>query len=128
MGAEIFRALKRTLHDRGLSTAVGDEGGFAPDLDSNEEALKALMAASRRPACPGRRLAIALDPATSEIFENGLYQLAHEGGRSPRLRSSPTGATLLSLPGHLDRGRARRGGLGRLEARSRASSATACNW
>jgi enolase 1/2/3 len=80
MGAEVFHALKRTLHDQGLSTAVGDEGGFAPDLDSNEAALKALMqgieAAGHR---PGEDVTIALDPATSEIFENGKYELEHEG-------------------------------------------------
>jgi enolase len=80
MGAEVFHALKRTLHDRGLSTAVGDEGGFAPDLDSNEAALEALIegieAAGYR---PGEELAIALDPATSELFEGGSYALEHEG-------------------------------------------------
>jgi len=80
MGVEVFHALKRTLHDQGLSTAVGDEGGFAPDLDSNEAALKALMtgieAAGLR---PGEDVAIALDPATSEIFEDGSYELEHEG-------------------------------------------------
>jgi enolase len=80
MGAEVFHALKRTLHDEGLSTAVGDEGGFAPDLDSNEAALQALMrgidAAGLR---PGEDVAIALDPATSEIFKDGSYELEHEG-------------------------------------------------
>jgi enolase len=80
MGDETFHALKRTLHDQGLSTAVGDEGGFAPDLDSNEAALKALVtgieAAGLR---PGDDVAIALDPATSEVFENGRYELEHEG-------------------------------------------------
>ena len=80
MGDEVFHALKRTLHDEGLSTAVGDEGGFAPDLDSNEAALEALMrgieAAGFR---PGDDVAIALDPATSEIFKNGAYELEHEG-------------------------------------------------
>ncbi len=80
MGAEVFHALKRTLHDRGLSTAVGDEGGFAPDLESNEAALRALLegieAAGLR---PGEDVTIALDPATSEIFENGAYELKHEG-------------------------------------------------
>jgi enolase len=79
MGAEVFHALKRTLHDRGLSTAVGDEGGFAPDLDSNEAALQALIegieAAGYR---PGEDLAIALDPATSEIYSDGAYVLEHE--------------------------------------------------
>jgi enolase len=80
MGDEVFHALKRTLHDQGLSTAVGDEGGFAPDLDSNEAALGALVegieAAGLR---PGDDVTIALDPATSEIFQNGAYELTHEG-------------------------------------------------
>jgi enolase len=80
MGAEVFHALKRTLHERGLSTAVGDEGGFAPDLESNEAALAALVegieAAGYR---PGEDVAIALDPATSELYEGGVYVLEHEG-------------------------------------------------
>jgi enolase len=80
MGAEVFHALKRTLHDRGLSTAVGDEGGFAPDLDSNEAALGALMQGIEAAGYgPGEDVAIALDPATSEVFENGSYELEHEG-------------------------------------------------
>jgi enolase len=80
LGAEVFHALKRILHERGLATAVGDEGGFAPDLESNEAALGALIdgieAAGYR---PGEDVAIALDPATSEIQEGGSYVLEHEG-------------------------------------------------
>jgi len=84
MGAEVFHALKRTLHDEGLSTAVGDEGGFAPDLDSNEAALQALVRGIEATGLrPGDDVAIALDPATSEIFENGAYQLEHEGRTLP---------------------------------------------
>jgi enolase len=80
MGAEVFHALKRTLHERGLSTAVGDEGGFAPDLDSNEAALQALMAGIEAAGySAGEDLAIALDPATSELYEDGAYRLEHEG-------------------------------------------------
>src|SRR3954447_16740139 len=79
-GVEVFHALKKTLHDRGLATAVGDEGGFAPDLDSNEAALQAVIegieAAGYR---PGEDVAIALDPATSELFSGGSYELEHEG-------------------------------------------------
>jgi enolase len=79
-GAETFHALKKTLHDRGLSTAVGDEGGFAPDLDSNEAALDALVEGIEAAGYkPGDDIAIALDPATSEIFEDGSYELEHEG-------------------------------------------------
>jgi enolase len=80
VGAEVFHALKRLLHDRGLATAVGDEGGFAPDLDSNEAALGVLVdgieAAGYR---PGEDVHIALDPATSEIHSDGRYVLEHEG-------------------------------------------------
>jgi enolase len=79
-GTEVFHALKRTLHDRGLATLVGDEGGFAPDLESNEAGLQMLIegieAAGYR---PGDDVAIALDPATSEVFEGGSYVLEHEG-------------------------------------------------
>jgi enolase len=80
MGAEVFHALKRTLHERGLSTAVGDEGGFAPDLGSNEDALKMLTAGIEAAGYePGADVAIALDPATSELFHDGAYVLEHEG-------------------------------------------------
>jgi enolase len=79
MGTEVFHNLKKTLHDRGLGTAVGDEGGFAPDLASNEAALEVLMAGIRAAGyTPGDDVAIALDPATSEIYENGRYVLEHE--------------------------------------------------
>jgi enolase len=79
-GTEVFHALKRTLHDQGLSTAVGDEGGFAPDLDSNEAALTALMTGIEAAGLkPGEDVSIALDPATSELFDRGAYELEHEG-------------------------------------------------
>jgi enolase len=79
MGAEVFHALKRSLHDRGLGTAVGDEGGFAPDLVSNESALEALLAGIERAGYrPGEDVAIALDPAMSELRRDGAYELEHE--------------------------------------------------
>ena len=79
-GAEVFHALKKTLGKRGLGTAVGDEGGFAPDLESNEAALQALIEGVEAAGyTPGEDIAIALDPATSEIFSNGNYELEHEG-------------------------------------------------
>jgi enolase len=80
IGSEVFHHLKATLHDRGFSTAVGDEGGFAPDLRSNEEALEMLMAGIAAAGYePGDEVAIALDPAVSELLEDGEYVLEHEG-------------------------------------------------
>jgi enolase len=79
-GAEVFHALKKTLHDRGLGTTVGDEGGFAPNLESNEAALQLLVAGIEAAGYKvGDDVAIALDPATSEIFGDGVYDLEHEG-------------------------------------------------
>ncbi len=80
MGTEVFHALKRTLAEQGHSTAVGDEGGFAPNLESNEAALDALVAAIGAAGyAPGEDVFIALDPATSEIYSDGSYVLEHEG-------------------------------------------------
>jgi enolase len=79
IGSEVFHHLKGTLHDRGLSTAVGDEGGFAPNLGSNEEALQALIEGIRAAGyVPGDQVAIALDPAVSELYKDGSYVLEHE--------------------------------------------------
>jgi enolase len=79
-GAEVFHALKQWLGRQELATAVGDEGGFAPDLASNEAALQALVAGIEAAGYrPGEDVAIALDPATSEIFDDGGYVLTHEG-------------------------------------------------
>ncbi|MGI8922064.1 MAG: phosphopyruvate hydratase [Solirubrobacteraceae bacterium] len=80
MGAEVFHRLKGTLGARGMSTAVGDEGGFAPDLESNEAALELLVEGIETAGLrPGEEVAIALDPATSELYRDGGYVLAHEG-------------------------------------------------
>jgi enolase len=80
VGTEIFHALKALLHSRGLATAVGDEGGFAPNLSSNEEALQVLVDGIEKAGYePGEQVGIALDPATSEVYENGAYVLEHEG-------------------------------------------------
>jgi enolase len=72
IGAEVFHALHDLLHERGLATAVGDEGGFAPDLGSSEEAIDAILEAAER-AGHRERVAIALDPAASELFRDGRY-------------------------------------------------------
>jgi enolase len=80
IGVEVFHALKKSLASKGLSTAVGDEGGFAPDLESNEAALEAVLAGvSAAGYEAGADVQIALDPATSELFEGGSYVLEHEG-------------------------------------------------
>ncbi|HEX6679406.1 MAG TPA: phosphopyruvate hydratase [Gaiellaceae bacterium] len=73
VGAEVYHSLKRVLHDRGLSTGVGDEGGFAPDLESSEAAIEAILEAAEA-AGHRDRVAIALDPATSEVYSEGVYR------------------------------------------------------
>jgi enolase len=81
-GTEVFHALKRTLSERGMGTTVGDEGGFAPDLESNEAALEILVAGIEAAGyAPGEDVFIALDPATSELHResDGAYVLEHEG-------------------------------------------------
>ena len=77
IGAEVFHSLKALLHERGLATAVGDEGGFAPDLPSAEAAIEAVLDAAER-AGHRDRVAIALDPASTEFFRDGAYRV--EGG------------------------------------------------
>ena len=77
VGVETFHGLKGLLHDRGLATAVGDEGGFAPDLGSSEEAIAVVLEAAER-AGHRDRVAIALDPATTELYEDGRYRLEGE--------------------------------------------------
>jgi enolase len=80
MGDEVFQHLKQNLKDKGISTTVGDEGGFAPDLESNAEALEVLLEAIGSAGyVPGEQVAIALDPAVSELYKDGGYVLEHEG-------------------------------------------------
>jgi len=82
-GAEVFHSLASVLKKQGMATAVGDEGGFAPNLKSNEDALKVLMEAIEKAGYePGEQVALALDPAASEFFKDGRYTLAGEGGKS----------------------------------------------
>ena len=79
-GAEIFHTLKKVLHERGLATAVGDEGGFAPNLPSNEAALETILQAIERAGYkPGRDVYLGLDAAASEFYEDGIYHLESEG-------------------------------------------------
>ena len=79
-GVETYHTLKKVLHDRHLSTAVGDEGGFAPDLPSNEDAIRILLEAIEKAGyTPGADIAIAMDPAMSELYRDGRYHLVGEG-------------------------------------------------
>ena len=80
MGAEVYHALKAILKAKGLGTAVGDEGGFAPNLESNEEAIQVIVEAIKAAGyTPGKDAFIAIDPASSEFYEDGKYNLAGEG-------------------------------------------------
>ena len=80
MGAETFHTLKKVLSEKGLSTTVGDEGGFAPNLSSNEEAIKYIVEAIEKAGyIPGKDIFVALDAASSEFYNNGKYHLKGEG-------------------------------------------------
>ncbi len=123
-GTETYHVLKGVIHERGLSTAVGDEGGFAPNLDSNEEAIRVLVEAITKAGfTPGDDIAIALDPATSEIFRDGAYHLERRGqgavaGGDDRLLEAPG----RHVPDRVDRGRdgrERLGGMGHAHRRDR---------
>ncbi len=81
-GAEVFHALRKVLHDMGLNTAVGDEGGFAPNLGSNEEAIGVILSAIEKAGYrPGEDIFLGLDAASSEFYQDGVYDLASEGKR-----------------------------------------------
>ena len=81
-GTEVFHTLKQVLHDKGHSTAVGDEGGFAPNLASNREAIELILQAIEKAGYrPGEDISIALDPASSEFYHEGVYVLEGEGSR-----------------------------------------------
>jgi enolase len=84
IGAETFHSLKNVLHERGLATGVGDEGGFAPDLGSSEEAIEAVLEAAERAGHRGR-VAIALDPAASEFFRDGAYRFEGREADGPAM-------------------------------------------
>lgn len=79
MGAEVFHNLKKVLHDKGLATSVGDEGGFAPDLNSNSEAIEVILTAIEKAGYTTEQIKICLDPASSEFYEDGKYNLKGEG-------------------------------------------------
>ena len=137
-GAEIFHALRAELHDRGLATGQGDEGGFAPSLPSNEAAIEIVLRAIERAGYrPGEQVAIALDPAVTELLDLDTpaiadgeltYRLAKEGRT---LRTARDGRLLgrlgRALPDRLARGRPGRGRLAGLAAAHRAARATAAS-
>lgn len=89
MGAEVFHSLKKVLHDRGLSTAVGDEGGFAPVLDGTEDALESILKAIEKAGyVPGKDVTIALDCAASEFYHDGIYDYAKFEGEKGAKRTA----------------------------------------
>jgi enolase len=99
MGAEVFHALKKVLHDRGLSTAVGDEGGFAPTLDGTEDALNSILAAVKLAGYkPGTDITIGLDCASSEFYDDGVYDYSKfEGAKGVKRTSTEQVAYLKEL-------------------------------
>ena len=89
MGAEVFHALKKVLHDRGLSTAVGDEGGFAPNLEGTEDALNSIIAAINAAGYePGKDVMIGMDCASSEFYKDGIYDYTKFEGEKGVKRTS----------------------------------------
>jgi enolase len=99
MGAEVFHNLKKIFHDRGLSTAVGDEGGFAPNLNGTEDALESIIAAIKKAGyIPGKDVMIALDCAASEFYSNGIYDYTKfEGTKGAKRNAKEQVAYLKSL-------------------------------
>lgn len=96
MGAEVFHALKKVLHDRGLSTAVGDEGGFAPELEGTEDALNSILSAIRAAGYePGKDITIGMDCASSEFYKNGVYDYTIFEGEKGVKRTSDEQAEYL---------------------------------
>lgn len=89
MGAEVFHALKKVLHDRGLSTAVGDEGGFAPSLEGTEDAINSILSAIKAAGYePGKDVMIAMDCASSEFYKDGIYDYSKFEGPNGKKRTS----------------------------------------
>ena len=118
IGAEVYHALKALLHERGLSTGVGDEGGFAPDLGSSEEAIEAVLTAAER-AGHRDRVAIALDPAATEFWSDGAYRFEGREKGPEEMVALLVGAHR-ALSDRVHRGRAGRGRVGHLAGSDRA--------
>ena len=126
--SEIYQALKADLRSKGLSTGVGDEGGFAPELGTAAEALELLVAAIETAGLePGDEVALAMDPACSELYDDGTYRLEGDERTSEDMvgywRGLLDGFPIVSIEDGLAAGR-----LGRAGPRSRPSSARAASW
>ncbi len=134
-GAEIFHTLKKVLHDRGLATAVGDEGGFAPNLESNEEALEVIMSAVEKAGYKvGKDIYLGLDVASSEFYKDGSYVLEAENRTFTSAQFSKYLADLaakypiITIEDGMARGIGKAGGFSpRRSARRSSSSATTCS-
>ena len=126
IGAEVYHALKKVLGERGLATGVGDEGGFAPDLESSEAAIEAILEAAER-AGHRDRIAIALDPAASEVYADGRYRFEGRDLSSAEMPAFWRGI-VDAYPDRLDRGRLAEddwdgvGGVDRATSATRSSS------
>ena len=129
-GAEIFHTLKKILHDRGLATSVGDEGGFAPNLKSNEEALAVITEAVDKAGYKlGKDIYLGLDVASSEFFKDGKYHLEGEGRSfDPAGFADYLAGLVVALSHHHHRGRHGRGRLGGLEGPHREAGQARCSW
>jgi phosphopyruvate hydratase len=122
-GAEVFHALKKIIHDKGMSTAVGDEGGFAPSVENHEAAIQLILQAIDNAGyTAGEQIALGLDCAASEFYKDGMYVLEGEGGYAPDGPAVDRHARHLvrQVPHHLHRRRHARRRLGRLEDPDRA--------
>ena len=129
-GAEVFHTLKKILHDKGLTTAVGDEGGFAPSVANHEAAIKLILQAIEQAGYePGTQIALGLDCAACEFYKDGKYQLEGEGlALSSRRLHQPARDLVRQVPDHLDRGRHGRKRLGRLGHADQTRWASASSW
>ena len=128
-GVETYHTLKALLHERGLSTAVGDEGGFAPDLASNEDACQLLVEAIEQAGfTPGEQIAIALDPAVVRVLQGRRLRAGRRGAHAHARRDGRrVRPAVRRLPDRVDRGRHGRGGLGRLGGCSPSGSRRPCS-
>ncbi len=127
---ETYHALAGVLKERGLSTTVGDEGGFAPNLESNEEAVRILVEAIEAAGrVPGEEIAIAMDPASSEFYRDGEYVLAGEGRSLSSAEMVEYWVDLVdAVPDRVHRGRDGRGRLGRVGRADRGAGASGSSW